>query len=95
MVGTKYGCGVAEGGTCTILVDGQATCSCVQFEAVTGSPIMTSDVDPSQFVVEGAPPSTDYGLIGGLWFTSGSRPVRKATMPCASSAPPRARYYLR
>nr|WP_246252469.1 xanthine dehydrogenase family protein molybdopterin-binding subunit [Ancylobacter pratisalsi] len=36
------------------------------------------DVDPSQFVVEGAPPGPDYGLIGGLRFTGGSMSVRKS-----------------
>jgi isoquinoline 1-oxidoreductase alpha subunit len=29
LVGTKYGCGVAYCGACTVLVDGQATRSCV------------------------------------------------------------------
>jgi isoquinoline 1-oxidoreductase alpha subunit len=28
MTGTKYGCGVAQCGACTVLVDGQATRSC-------------------------------------------------------------------
>ena len=29
LTGTKYGCGVAQCGACTVLVDGQATRSCV------------------------------------------------------------------
>lgn len=29
LVGTKYGCGIAQCGACTILVDGKATRSCV------------------------------------------------------------------
>lgn len=29
LVGTKYGCGIAECGACTILVDGKAVRSCV------------------------------------------------------------------
>lgn len=34
------------------------------------------DVEPSQFVVEGAPPGRDYLLIGGGRFTGGSMSVR-------------------
>lgn len=34
------------------------------------------DVDPTQFVVEGAPPGPDYTLIGGARFTGGSMSVR-------------------
>ncbi|WP_281417012.1 ABC transporter permease [Ancylobacter lacus] len=34
------------------------------------------DVDPAQFVVEGAPPGPDYTLIGGYRFTGGSMSVR-------------------
>ncbi|MBK1865534.1 xanthine dehydrogenase family protein molybdopterin-binding subunit [Aestuariivirga sp. YIM B02566] len=34
------------------------------------------DVDPTQFVVEGAPPGPDYLLIGGGRFTGGSMSVR-------------------
>ena len=34
------------------------------------------DVDPTQFVVEGAPPGPDYTLIGGYRFTGGSMSVR-------------------
>jgi len=42
MTGTKYGCGIAQCGACTVLVDGQATRSC-QFpiEAVEQSKITT------------------------------------------------------
>ncbi|MBR1135756.1 MULTISPECIES: (2Fe-2S)-binding protein [Bradyrhizobium] len=29
MTGTKYGCGIAQCGACTVLIDGQATRSCV------------------------------------------------------------------
>lgn len=57
MTGTKYGCGVAQCGACTVLVDGQATRSCVTpVEAVAGSQIMTIEAvtqDPvGQKVVE-------------------------------------------
>jgi len=42
MVGTKYGCGIAQCGACTVLVDGQATRSCVtQLDAVAGARITT------------------------------------------------------
>ena len=57
MTGTKYGCGLAQCGACTVLVDGVATRSCVTpVEAVTGVPIMTIEAvseDPvGQKVVE-------------------------------------------
>ncbi|MCI4663055.1 MAG: (2Fe-2S)-binding protein [Neomegalonema sp.] len=42
MTGTKYGCGVAQCGACTVLVDGVATRTCVlPVEAVAGSEITT------------------------------------------------------
>ncbi len=42
MTGTKYGCGLAQCGACTVLVDGQATRSCVTpVEAVAGAAITT------------------------------------------------------
>lgn len=42
MTGTKYGCGVAQCGACTVLVNGQATRSCVTpVESVVGQPITT------------------------------------------------------
>lgn len=42
MTGTKYGCGLAQCGACTVLVDGQPTRSCVTpVESVVGSKIMT------------------------------------------------------
>lgn len=57
MTGTKYGCGLAQCGACTVLVNGQATRSCVTpVEAVAGSQIMTIEAvtqDPvGQKVVE-------------------------------------------
>jgi isoquinoline 1-oxidoreductase beta subunit len=36
------------------------------------------DVEPSRFVVEGAPPGPDYLLIGGGRFTGGSMSVRRS-----------------
>jgi isoquinoline 1-oxidoreductase alpha subunit len=42
LTGTKYGCGVAQCGACTVLVDGQATRSCsFPVEAAVGQPITT------------------------------------------------------
>jgi isoquinoline 1-oxidoreductase alpha subunit len=57
MTGTKYGCGLAQCGACTVLVDGQATRSCVTpVESVAGAAIMTIEAiteDPvGQKVVE-------------------------------------------
>ena len=42
MTGTKFGCGVAACGACTVHVDGQAVRSCVTpLAAVTGKPVRT------------------------------------------------------
>ncbi|MCA0043343.1 (2Fe-2S)-binding protein [Celeribacter litoreus] len=42
MTGTKYGCGVAQCGACSVLVDGVVTRSCVTpIEVVEGSQITT------------------------------------------------------
>jgi isoquinoline 1-oxidoreductase alpha subunit len=42
MTGTKYGCGVAQCGACTVLIDGQATRSCVTpVESAVGMAITT------------------------------------------------------
>ncbi|AMN55263.1 (2Fe-2S)-binding protein [Labrenzia sp. CP4] len=42
MTGTKYGCGLAQCGACTVLVDGYATRTCVtSVESVAGSEITT------------------------------------------------------
>lgn len=42
MTGTKYGCGVAQCGACTVLVDGEATRSCVTpIESLSGASIQT------------------------------------------------------
>ncbi|MCK1712085.1 MULTISPECIES: (2Fe-2S)-binding protein [unclassified Bradyrhizobium] len=42
MTGTKYGCGIAQCGACTVLIDGQATRSCVTpVGSVAGQSITT------------------------------------------------------
>jgi isoquinoline 1-oxidoreductase alpha subunit len=42
LTGTKFGCGVAQCGACTVLVDGQATRSCsFPAESAVGQPIIT------------------------------------------------------
>ena len=42
MTGTKYGCGVAQCGACTVWIDGQAQRSCVMpVVAVQGQEVMT------------------------------------------------------
>jgi isoquinoline 1-oxidoreductase alpha subunit len=45
LTGTKYGCGVAMCGACTVLVDGQATRSCVTpIDSVAGTQITTIEM---------------------------------------------------
>ncbi|MEY4673622.1 MAG: hypothetical protein RL148_1406 [Planctomycetota bacterium] len=42
MTGTKYGCGIGACGSCTVLVDGKATRSCLQpVESLAGKAITT------------------------------------------------------
>ena len=42
MTGTKYGCGIAQCGACTVLVDGNATRACVTpAESVVGAKVVT------------------------------------------------------
>ena len=42
LTGTKYGCGIAQCGACTVLIDGEATRSCsVPAAAVAGKAITT------------------------------------------------------
>ncbi|NKC33886.1 (2Fe-2S)-binding protein [Falsiroseomonas selenitidurans] len=42
LTGTKYGCGIAQCGACTVHVDGEATRSCITpIEAVAGRRVVT------------------------------------------------------
>jgi isoquinoline 1-oxidoreductase alpha subunit len=42
LTGTKFGCGIAQCGACTVLIDGQAMRSCsVPVSAVAGKPVTT------------------------------------------------------
>jgi isoquinoline 1-oxidoreductase subunit alpha len=42
LTGTKYGCGIAQCGACTVLIDGEATRSCsVPLSAIAGKRITT------------------------------------------------------
>ena len=54
MTGTKFGCGIAQCGACTVHVDGMATRSCqVPLESVAGADVTT---------IEGLSPSGDHPL---------------------------------
>src|SRR5437762_508249 len=42
LTGTKYGCGIAQCGACTVLIDGHATRSCsIPVSAVANKPVTT------------------------------------------------------
>lgn len=62
MTGTKFGCGVAQCGACTVIVDGVATRTCVTpIEAVAGQNITT---------IEGLAPSDDtLHVLQKAWIT--------------------------
>ncbi len=54
MTGTKFGCGIAQCGACTVHVDGMATRSCqVPLESVANADITT---------IEGLSPTSDHPL---------------------------------
>jgi isoquinoline 1-oxidoreductase alpha subunit len=58
LTGTKYGCGVAQCGACTVHVNGQATRSCViPVQALNGADIKT---------IEGLSESDDH-VLQKLW----------------------------
>jgi len=42
MTGTKFGCGIAQCGACTVLIDGTPTRSCIKPVSELGSAIVTT-----------------------------------------------------
>lgn len=68
LTGTKFGCGVAACGACTVLVNGQPTRSCVMpIAAVTGQKIVTIegvDADPVGRAVQAAWVQHDVAQCG-------------------------------
>jgi aerobic-type carbon monoxide dehydrogenase small subunit (CoxS/CutS family) len=52
LTGTKYGCGIAQCGACTVHVDGKATRSCV----LPVSAVLTSDIT----TIEGLSPDSQH-----------------------------------
>ena len=67
MTGTKYGCGIAQCGSCTVHVDGQPVRSCV---------LPVSAVQPAQKVttIEGLSATLPNGAAGAV----GDHPLQKA-----------------
>ena len=60
LTGTRYGCGIAQCGACTVHVDGVATRSCsVPVRAVEGSAITT---------IEGLSPNGDLHPVQKAWI---------------------------
>ena len=60
MTGTKYGCGVAACGSCTVHIDGVATRTCVlPVSAVEGKEITT---------IEGISPAKDLTAVQKAWI---------------------------
>lgn len=60
LTGTKYGCGVAACGACTVLVDGQAIRACAYpVAALEGKPVHT---------IEGAPARRPYAAVREAWI---------------------------
>ena len=60
LTGTKFGCGVAACGACTVLLDGQAIRSCVYpLAALAGKPVHT---------IEGAAARRPYAAVREAWI---------------------------
>ena len=60
LTGTRYGCGIAQCGACTVHIDGVATRSCsVPVSAVEGSTITT---------IEGLSPNGDLHPVQRAWI---------------------------
>jgi isoquinoline 1-oxidoreductase alpha subunit len=60
LTGTKFGCGIAYCGACTVLVDGEATRSCVYpLAAAAGKAVYT---------IEGAAARKPYAAVREAWI---------------------------
>lgn len=60
MTGTKYGCGVAACGSCTVLIDGKATKTCtIPVSLAQGTSITT---------IEGIGPAGDLSAVQQAWI---------------------------
>jgi len=60
LTGTKFGCGVASCGACTVLVDGKATRSCkFPLAALAGKPVHT---------IEGAAARRPFAAVREAWI---------------------------
>jgi isoquinoline 1-oxidoreductase alpha subunit len=90
LTGTKYGCGIAQCGACTVLIDGRATRSCsVAASDVASKPITTIEglsaegTHPVQLAwIELDVPSADIVSRGRSWLQSRcSRKSRSRPMP--------------
>ncbi|NRF69331.1 (2Fe-2S)-binding protein [Aquincola sp. S2] len=55
LTGTKYGCGVAQCGACTVLIDGVPTRSCVR-------PVSTVEAKSKVVTIEGLSPNSSHAL---------------------------------
>jgi len=55
LTGTKYGCGIAQCGACTVHIDGQAVRSCVR-------PVSSVDAGQKVVTIEGLAPAASHPL---------------------------------
>jgi isoquinoline 1-oxidoreductase subunit alpha len=55
LTGTKFGCGIAQCGACTVLIDGVPTRSCVR-------PVSTVEAQAKVVTIEGLSPQGDHAL---------------------------------
>jgi len=60
LTGTKFGCGIAQCGACTVLLDGEATRSCVLAVSAVGTRRITT--------IEGLSPTGDHP-VQRAWIT--------------------------